>query len=487
MKKVGKYITITLLMLVGLFFVGLLFLFFIPNSSLFGITFISYNERTFSEFYNLDTNAEINTVNSVKINSRAYDVKVKSSNSENLYLQVENHSLGYVLKDNKNLIIKESLNNKVLTFTITEPYGVAFKNNSSITLYVPTDKEINLTLSNKTAAVEIDNTHCKINNFSYSTERGTLNLKNASISGELNLNLNKANAKISSNVNLNNNNLNLKITTGKFDASNSVLGDVNILENQRGVIILNECRKLSQPKQTSGGRVEANKVSNVDFYGTDTNLYLTEITNGAKIEVTTGTVNINSLSGDSDIKSTTGSISINEMKSTLTVFATTGNINVSKAFNQIFATTDSGCVTINFDESSDYATSGSVNYRFLKVISKSGNVNATGLNSADFKITGTGNVNVNFASFQDDLKLISDIQTEKGNIFVSVNYSDKYILNSKTNGNSRINLMQTEKYNGWTDKLIQNKSINGASGVNANQINLKSSSGNILMHDNKVN
>ena len=53
MKKVGKYLTITLLFVTGLFFVGLLYLFFGPKSSLFGLTFISYNETRLTQYYDI--------------------------------------------------------------------------------------------------------------------------------------------------------------------------------------------------------------------------------------------------------------------------------------------------------------------------------------------------------------------------------------------------------------------------------------------------
>lgn len=471
---------ITLLILVGLFFVGLLFLFFVPKSSLFGITFISYNDKTFTEFYNQDD------INSVVINSRAYNVDVKQSTSKNVYAKIENHSLGYVLVDNSTLVVREDVNNKTLTLTITEPYGVAFKNNSSITLYVPQDKEINLSLHNKKATTTIDNSKLTLNNFDYSTQKGVLSIKNATILGNINLDINKANATISSSVILDKNNVTLKITTGKFNASDCVLGDVEISSNERGVILLNECEKLSQSEQTSGGRIEANKLKQVDFYGSDTNLYLKEITNVAVINVKNGTVEINSLTGVSTITTSSGNISISEVHSNLTTITDSGNTNISKAFDKVFASTDSGSVVVNFAPEADFATSADKVNRYLKVISDSGNVTATGLNSADIEIKGSASVVVNFASFAPNLGLISSIKTKNGNILVSTNHSDKFILNSKTGGSSRINLMQTEVFNGWTDKEIKNKSINGATGENANYIYLSSDSGNITMHDNKV-
>lgn len=480
MKKVGKYLSIILLILTGLFFVCLLFLFFVPKSNLFGITFISYNEKTFTKFYDAET------IDSVVINSRAYNIEVKSSTSSKLYAQIENHSLGYVLVDNSKLTVDEATNNKILTLTIAEPYGVAFKNNSSITLYVPKDKEINLSLSNKKATTKIDNTNLKLKNFSYSAQKGTLTVENASISGEINLNLGKTTAKISSKVILNNNNVNLKITTGKLDASNCILGNVKIVSNERGVILLNECHTLSQPNQTSGGRVEANSINNLSFYGSDTNLYIKEITNGADIILTSGDVEINSLTGASNIITESGNINIGSAFSSVTALTKSGEIVLSNAYYKVLATTTSGDIKVNFNSEAHFASGESKEYRYLQATSVSGNVTANGVNSAQVEITGSGNATINFESVTSNLGLTSDISTKKGNIFVSVKHQDAFILNSSTAGNSRINLMQTEKYNGWTDKEISNKSINGATLTNGNQINLTSVSGSILMHDDKV-
>ena len=146
MKKFWKYFIITILLLTGLFFVGLLFLFFVPSSSIFGITFISYNDRQISNSY------EISKVNSIVLNSRSYDIEIESTKSSTITARIENHSLGYVLKKNSNLLLKEDLTNGVLKFTISEPYGAAFKNNSKIKLLIPNaakDKSLDLSLENK--------------------------------------------------------------------------------------------------------------------------------------------------------------------------------------------------------------------------------------------------------------------------------------------------------------------------------------------------
>lgn len=481
MKKVGKYLTITILLLTGLFFVGLLYLFFVPKSSLFGITFISYNEKSLSEYY------DISQVEKIVINSRSYDVNIESSTNSKVYAKVLNNSLGYVLKENKDLKIGENLSNNTLTLTIIEPYGVAFKNSSSITLYIPKNNEVDLVLKNKNANVKVDDENVTIRNLSYSAEKGNFDLKQATITGKLNLNLHKVDFDISSKAVLNSCDVDLKITTGSFDSSSSTIGNLNILENDRGVILLHNCATLTQLKQTSGGRIEANSVDKLSFYGTDTNLYIEKIVNGANVNITSGDIKITSLSGTSDIITTSGNISIKKCASKITTLTEDGNIKIEKAYNKTSATTNSGDVTVHFASDAGYANDINKDLRYLKVITKSGNVRATGLNSANIKATSSGKIDVSFANFGDEIKLISSISSNKGSIYVRVKQPSAYILNSTTKGSSRINLSQTEVYNGWTDKKISNKLINcSAVTENTNQITIKSTSGNILMHDDNV-
>ena len=97
MKNVVKYVTITLLMLLGLCCVGVLYLFFIPNSSIFNITYINHSELSTSKVY------AANEVSHVVLNSRAYDIQVVSTKKENVKVEVFANSFGFVLTKNENV------------------------------------------------------------------------------------------------------------------------------------------------------------------------------------------------------------------------------------------------------------------------------------------------------------------------------------------------------------------------------------------------
>lgn len=482
MKKVGKYLTITVLLLTGLFFIGLLYLFFVPKSTLFGITFISYNEKTLTSYY------DASQVQKVVLNSHSYDIVVESSHSSKLYAKIENHSLGYVFTENKDLKVSESLTNNTLKINVVEPHGAAFKNNSLITIFLPKNQAIDLEIKNENAHVVIEDDDVMIRTLTYSAEKGNFDLRNATITEKLDLDLHKVNFDISSKAKLNACVVDLKITTGRFDASSSTLGNINILKNERGVILLNKCGTLFQREKVSGGRIEANEIGTLSFTGTDTNLYITKITNGAIVNITSGDIKISTLSGTSDIITENGNITIKTCSSKITTLTKDGNIKISKAYNKTSATTTNGDITVHFASDAEFATESNKDYRHLIAKSSSGNVKASGLNSAIIKVTNKGNINVSFENFEANATLISSIESNKGSIYIKTKKDSAYVLNSETKGSSRINLSQTEVYNGWTDKKITDKLINCDTLENkTNQFTIKSSSGNILMHDDNVN
>ena len=97
MKSFGKYLTISLLLILGLGCVGVLYLFFIPNSSLFNITYINHHKKYNSKLY---TPSEINHI---VVNSRSYDVVVEATDNDQIKLEVDSRSFGFVLTKNQNL------------------------------------------------------------------------------------------------------------------------------------------------------------------------------------------------------------------------------------------------------------------------------------------------------------------------------------------------------------------------------------------------
>ena len=121
-------------MLLGLGCAGVLYLFFVPNSSLFNITYINYNIKKETSKY---SSANISTI---ELNSRAYEIEILQSEDDNVYLKARATSFGFVNVKNKDFSIQSNLRNSTLTINIIEPHGFATSNLSSLKLYVPAEK-----------------------------------------------------------------------------------------------------------------------------------------------------------------------------------------------------------------------------------------------------------------------------------------------------------------------------------------------------------
>jgi len=494
MKKFWKYLIITILLLTGLFFAGLLFLFFVPSSSIFGITFISHNDRLISKDYKLEN------VNQIVLYSRSYDIEVLSTSSSNVSARVEGHSLGYVSKLNSKLLLKEELENGILTFTIVEPHGVAFKNSSKIILYLPEstqEKPINLSLNNKDASVNVDSSKINIKNLNYSAKNGNVDLKNITITGNLKLDLQKTDFYINSTVTTNDCNVDLKLTSGKFDASKSSIGILNILSNEQGIIKLNSCNSLNQGSKSTGGRIEANVINSITYTGSDTNLYINEINISTSIRlINSGEVVINKLSGIAEITTNTGNITINNCTGVLTNLSTSskkGDIKIINAYYKVFAQTTSGDISTTFAEDAETISKTNQNIRYFKAITETGKISASGVNKAEIEIKDNGSLDLTFNQFAKNISVKNIIKSNNGDVHIQVDSNSSFILKSTINlGNSRINLIQTDKFKGWTTKVV-NENINYAKNETideelANLIDIDiTGSGNLLMHDNKVN
>ena len=147
MKKFWKYFTLTILFLLGLGCVGVLYLFFVPSSTLFGLAYITHNSTIESESYT------INELNEVEIVSRNYNVNIVPTEENSVSAKVYSNAFGFVPAKSENVKITSKVNlaTNTLTFNISEPYGAMFKASSKIDLFIPSSKIIDLTITNRNA------------------------------------------------------------------------------------------------------------------------------------------------------------------------------------------------------------------------------------------------------------------------------------------------------------------------------------------------
>lgn len=456
MKKVGKYIAISLLLLLGLCCVGILYLFFIPNSSLFNITYINHHKTIKTE------NFAGSEISKIDLNSRSYNVKILSTDTEYIYSKVYSNSFGFVLKKNSEVKVETSLSNNVLTINVTEPHGFATKNDSYIEVYIPETSELDLDLSNLNAKTTINSEKIKIKNLTYTTENGDFDFNKGEISGNLTLDISKSSFKINENVKTKTNNVVLRISKGKFYANSSKLGDINVLENTHGIISVNECGLFELDIESAGGSISISKASRLNIITSDTNVKVDEIISGANIELTqSGKVSINKLCEYSTIKTNSGDINISTCLNTLIAHTDSGNININNAQKTISIKTNSGNAVVNFAENaSNFIETDTEKSRTLYATIANGTLTATGVQhigvpneNTPETITGitiTGSAHVSLK--MNDVKGKNKIEGNNGTVTVVANDNSKYALSTNSsNGKVRVNLLQISQSGGYTD------------------------------------
>lgn len=477
MKKVWKYISITLLLLLGLCCVGVLYLFFIPNSNIFGLTYISNNTKYYSE------EVEASSVNTIVVNSNAYKVNVVESQNEKISILVYDNSFGFTLTKYEKASISAKMSASTLTFNISEPVGAVLANSSFVELRIPKDATgISLELNNNKARTSIESA-ITIQNLSYLTSKGNLDISNCTINGQINLTLAKATATLHSTAKTNSNNINLNITTGKFDASqiSTTLGNITISNNERAVILLNECLSLKETLDIAGGRIEAKKINHVEIVSTDTNVYIKEVTDGATIILKSGTIEINSLSGSSDLQTADGNISINIVYSNVKAETTSaGNITINAAYKTVIANTSNGTIVVNFHKDAGSYSTTETNRELISTISDNGNLTANGVEHAEILAERNGRINVTM----QNIKGANTIEgKESSEVYVKVNPQAEYKLQTtSTSGNVRVNLNQIPNHGGYTDKTLTTTQVNGYTG-NSDILFVQTVNGNLTVLD----
>lgn len=474
MKKVWKYITLTLLLLLGVCCIGILYLFFVPGSKLFNVTYI-YKSKTLKR-----VETDIHLVDAIVINSRSYDVNILPNNDNEIKIELYANSFGFVLNQNKSASITSNLTNNTLTYNITEPHGFALKNNSYINLYLPSI-EIDLTLTNKNATTTINHKNLSINKLNISTNTGKFDVENCTINNMLNLNLNSGIFNLEKEVKTNKNDVLLKLSTARFNATHTSLGNVTIEKNNRGVVKIKECQVLSENIKTAGGQIYVDKLTHINVSTSDTDIFVKQITDGAGITLTkSGDINITTLTGSSTLETNSGNILVNTTKSAISAKTNIGNIKIKAAYQLIKTETKNGTITVNFAKDAESHLINS-SARKIEAFLKNGTLNVTGVENVNVSVSEKGNLKIEMLNVYGN-NLISG---KNGNVNVVINHDSKYILTTASKkGKVRVNLTQTVEYNGYTTKEARTTNVN--CNDSNHSLNVYSNAGNLTVLDTKL-
>ncbi len=445
MKVFWKYFLIVILLLIGLFALCILYLFFVPGSSLFGITYISYHDNYYSQSY------DSSSISRIEISSRSYDFEIVPADSENISVRVYANSLGFVLNRNSDINIDANVDSGVLTFNIDEPYGAAIANDSLIQLRIPTSKSFDIVLNNRSAQSSINNENLQINNLIYNTTSGNFSFNSGSILGYIDASIGRGDFIIGSNVLTNTNNVTLSATSGYFEALNSVLGNFEIESNNNAVILLKECHNFIEDIDEAGGRIEIDTVFYLDLNSSDTNVYINNLTNGSNIILTrSGTVEIQNNLATSDITTNTGNIVISESTGPLILTSGDGNITVNSTFSRVTASSTYGDINVIFNSDAESYLNNR-NSRTLQATTNNGKITASGVENVYITIKDNGRAEISMQNVYGE----NVVNGRSGSVSLLINRYAEYRLHTKTDsGDVSVNLMQISSTGtgGYTDK-----------------------------------
>ncbi len=486
MNKVVKYTIITLLLLFGLFCIGIIFLFFVPDSSIFGVTYISKSIE-------LKTDPiAASSVSNITINSRSYYVTIKSTDDSSVHAEMRSKSFGFVNKKNKTPTLSQLYKDNTITLNITEPHGCMAKNGSTIALYLPKNKAFNISINNKNATVAMDDSNVKINDLNYSSEKGKLKLISGSINGEIDLNLAKSQCTVSEHIKTNNNALRLNITSGSFIATESSFGNIEVTQNKRGTIKIHECKDFIFKPITAGGVVVIDKLEQAQISTSDTNVYLGAIASGGTINVNaSGNIHIANLTGAASITTHTGSIKVLRSNSPLFVKSKSGDITINEAYQPINVEANSGKVYIAFSQYAKTGLNSATNeyFRTLHANIHDANLTAYGVehlgaigSNSGFVSTGDGKVSI----YMDNVYGQNAVKTASNNLFIQVEKSAVYTLTTASaHGSLRVNLAQIPEYNGYTETASRTTFVNSHS-QSSNTLTVSTEAGSLTLLDTLV-
>ncbi|MBR1987513.1 MAG: DUF4097 family beta strand repeat protein [Clostridia bacterium] len=459
MKGIFRFIIIALIATLGLAMVGVLYLFFIPNATLFGIDYISLNKVYRSQAYNAEK------IETIDLSSRAYEVRIVPTDSKNISVKIYANTLGFVKKKYSEVKLDATITGSVLDMNVSEPHGFAWKNDSYIELYLPQTKSYNLTLNNASSKTYLTSAKLKVKEFEYTTNTGNLYLENLEISQGIDLNLSKAKCYMEGNVKLNNNDIELSMSAGDLVAPKCSFKNVTVNKNKGGTIEIKSC-EIFTAKVNAGGRYSVGTADIVNIVSEDTNVNIGTITKGCSITLTkSGKVEVTNVNCPAaSIETDTGSIKVKNANEAIRLKSIEGDIVVNNATKLVTAENEYGNIDITFKSDLDSYTKDTT-YRSVDLKNYNGKVSVHGVDNIKLKISNKGRANIEM----NNVLKASTISGNIGDISVVINKDAKFNLSATgTTGSINVNFLEFEQSGGYTEDSIPDiVQINGGSSENS--------------------
>lgn len=416
LKKIGKYLSILLLLVVGLAVVAMVFLFFVPSASLFGVCYVGADKKYTSAPYSLsDYNISL-----VSLENSSYPVRVVNSEDESISVTVYDKTFGYVLTKNSKVKISSKLiaagDSYQLSLSVNEPHGFSYKGDSYISLKLPKKTNLNLSLKNKNAGAKFNLTDTTINTLTYTANSGDVALNSGTISNGLNLKLNRAHFVVGSGFNLQDATALVSLTSGKFDMekNESSLKSLTLQKLETGTVVANNLQSLNLNLEQGGGKISIKSVTkSINLTSSDTNVSIGTLSgDGGRISLKSGKISIENQNCSLAASTSGGNISIGNVSAAAHLKSSSGNIVVKAAqidaekYNTSVWNEDSNLGSSIIDtpiwiENGDGSTSisfvseGNLN-RDVSILSSNGDVSVSGAHRVALSTTGKANASVNY-------------------------------------------------------------------------------------------
>ncbi len=444
MKKSGKYIVILFLLLGGLCCIGLLYLFFVPKSDLFGITYISYSKDIESASFSPIDDQGVKEIHSVKMVNRSYDVQVISTKTDEISAVVHAKSFGYVLKKNSKVDISATIDDGTLIFNVTEPKGLAFKGFSYIELKIPETYRPTLILQNKDAKTSINDANIGLTNLHYTTKSGDFKFKAGSLIDTMVLNLNKATFKIESNVSMVHPTVNLKLTSGKFIGKNHNFTSIKVSKNTRGIVDVKSCAEFEEIVKSAGGKVSIETAQNVHIESSDTNVVINELKEGYIDLTETGKIRIKKLVGEALLKTDSGSIKVDDFDDNgiLSTVSDTGDQTILNARRMVSSSSEYGNILVTFHKDAEGYTvpqsKADVPFRSFVGSTKNGKITITDAENISINVIEDGKARI--SAKMKNIIGVNRVYGKCGSINITVPTLITYTLTTESTAGGSVNV-----------------------------------------------
>jgi len=432
-NKIGLYLLVLFAISISLFIICIGYLFLIPKSELFGITYIK--DTTKKTYSSIDY--DIDLIKTIEIKSDKYNINLISSNKiEDIRFEVYNDFNGFVkTKKSENKInLNYNPSNDSLVLETKTVSGWVDNGSSKINLIIPEvlfDETHNIKLSaNKKCNINIEGfKDAKFGSVEVSLSRGDFYFDNISINnlyiksnrGEIVAGKNVAGEIETLTLDLGRNKVNF-LKAGKAEdilkEENSIYSDINFKINK---LILRACEKNTDLKfyrcgkilsdtgcVLSGGKITVaecdmfsieSKDFSIDAYCVNDNTYINKFN-----AVGTGAVSVREVKNISDFKTKNGKIYVGKAEKEIVLESKSGTIQLDSARYGVTAISEMGNVNIKFDKELDNSNGQLGIIDSLRTVS--GVVKVYGVNKINLIATGKADIYLEFDKVVGDSEII---------------------------------------------------------------------------------